>query len=344
MRASSTSILVMAATISSIMVFEVGCVEETAETSESTDNALVPSSTAAVREFADAADAPAYDGDGFSQVQILRVSDGMWLDAVAFEDAIGAARITFFGEQHQTAPVQALERWVLGKLAQRHPSELGLAMEHFQRGQQSVIDRYFAGEIDQATFEAESRPWPEYATYWRPLVEDAKALGRPLFALNVPKEVLNGLYAQFPTWPMDAFDAIPTTSAFDATIPARPLADWDATYQTWFESSFDYSAHGQAWGLSYDDALHYFTDLAQIRDETMALWTARALVTTPRLLVVAGDWHVQTRLALPDRVTRLGTPAAELVTVTTAHASRLTEVRGVTMDDRAVADYILVYR
>src|SRR5262249_26055536 len=143
-------------------------------------------------------------------------------------------------------------------------------------------------------------------------VEDARALGRPLFALNVPKEVLNGLYAQFPTWPLDAFDAIPTTSTYDATIPARPLVPWDATYQSWFETGFDYASHGQAMGLPYADALRYFTDLAHVRDETMALWVVRALERAPHLFVVAGDWHVRTGLALPDRVARLAPDASAI--------------------------------
>ena len=71
------------------------------------------------------------------------------------------------------------------------------------------------------------------------------------------------------------------------------------------KSSFDYAAHGHALGLDYPAALHYFTDLAHIRDETMAHWVASALVTRPHLFVVAGDWHIQTRRALPDRVRAL---------------------------------------
>jgi uncharacterized iron-regulated protein len=285
--------------------------------------------------------APAYSGEGFARAQIFRVADGVWLDEAELSQALRAADVTFFGEQHETAPVQALERWVETKVLAVH-ADAALAMEHFQSDEQPIIDQYFAGTIDQATFEAQSQPWPNYATYWRPVVEEARAAGRPLFGLNVPKEVLSGIYAQFPTAPQVAFDAIPTTSSYDGTLPTRPLIAWDASYRNWFETSFDYAAHGAGWGLTYDEALQYFTDLAHIRDETMAHWVVRALQTTPHLYVVAGDWHVQTRLAMPDRVTRLS-PSTTTLTVTTAHADRFESVQAVSEPGRPVADYIITY-
>src|SRR5262249_5138473 len=151
---------------------------------------------------------------------------------------------------------------------------------------------------------------------------------------------LDGIYGQFPAWPLDAFNGIASAAPLGDTIPARPLSNWDATYQGWFEPSFDYHAHGEQLGLNYPDALHFFTDLAHIRDETMALWVARGLESHPHLLVVAGDWHVQTRLAVPDRVARLK-PNARLVTITTAPSDHLDEVRNLEHAGRHAADYII---
>lgn len=319
----------------------VACAAEQSDSTESsTANIVQPPPP--VHEWTDKADAPAYDGTGFAKAQIFRVSDGLWVDESVLEGAIGASEVTYFGEQHQTAPVQALERWVMAKHATKH-ADGALAMEHFQADEQPVIDKYWANEIDQATFEMKSQPWPGYATYWRALVEDAKANGRKFYALNVPKEVLGGLYGAFPTWPIDAYDDIPATSAYNAFIPARPIAPWDMTYQGWFETSFDYASHGQGLGLDYNDALHYFTDLAQIRDETMALFVTKALDTSPHLFVVCGDWHIQTRLAVPDRVARIK-PATTSITITTAPAANVDDVRDVTHAGRAVADYIITYQ
>lgn len=323
-------------TITSALFCSVGCGSPSESEAAQSADIVKPA-----HEFATADGAPYYDGEGFSHAQILRLSDGVWLDEVAFGQALASVDVTYFGEQHQTAPVQALQRWVMKRLDTIHPDE-ALAMEHFQRDEQPIIDRYFRGEIDQATFEATAQVWPGYETYWRPLVEDAKAAGRPLFGLNVPKEVLSGLYGQFPTWPFEAFNDIPTSSSYDWTLPARPLIAWTNDYQGWFETSFDYEAHGSSLGLSYPDALHYFTDLAHIRDETMARSLVDALATTPHVFVVAGDWHIQTRLAVPERVTRIA-PTTSSVSITTAPAANLDDVRGITHAGRPVADYIITY-
>jgi uncharacterized iron-regulated protein len=310
--------------------------------------ALVPACSAptgdqesAAASLTERAEVPTYSGDGFTGAQILRLSDGAWLTDRELVDALAASDVAVFGEQHLTAPVQALEKWLLTKMIATVP-DLGLAMEHFQRDAQPVIDKYFAGEIDQATFEANAQVWPGYQEYWRQVVEVAHEAHRPLLGLNVPKQTLSGLYAEFPSWPLDVFDAIPNESAQAAFLPARPLPAWGATYQGWFETSFDYAAHGQGMGLSYADALHYFTDLAQIRDETMAHWVTRGLELAPHLMVVAGDWHVQTRLAVPDRVARMK-PDAKIITVTTTPADKLAELRAFSYQGRSAADYIIAY-
>ena len=75
----------------------------------------------------------------------------------------------------------------------------------------------------------------------------------------------------------------------------------------------------------------------------MAHWVAGARAEVPRLLVVAGDWHVQTGHALPDRVARLA-PDARLLTLTTAPEDRFDAVRAIRHGDRPVADFIVTYR
>ncbi len=331
---TSTTLLLRSALGSAACLLFVGCAAPVAG-----DGERQPSESALAEQGPETA--PRYDGEGFQGARILRVEDGSWLTVEAFAEALSAADVTLFGEKHQTAPVQALERWVFAAL-QGRDARLAVAMEHFQRDEQPVIDRYFAGAIDQATFEAQAQVWPGYATYWRPVVEDARAAGSHLLGLNVPKEVLSPIYGEFPEWPLDVFNRIASESAASAHLPPRPLAAWDATYQGWFETGFDYESHGQGMGLDYPAALHYFTDLAHIRDETMAHWIVRGLERHPRVLVFAGDWHVQTGLALSDRVQR-SAPAAKLLTITTAPDPDLEATRAFVHAGRRAADYVISY-
>ena len=94
---------------------------------------------------------------------------------------------------------------------------------------------------------------------------------------------------------------------------------------------------------SFAEALTYFTDLAHIRDETMGYFVAEELKKGGRVLTVAGDWHVQTGLALPDRAVRYAGDSPEAELVTTSPAASLEQVRAKSASGRKLARFVLVY-
>ena len=53
--------------------------------------------------------------------------------------------------------------------------------------------RYLAGSIAESQFLQESRPWPRYATDYRPLVEMAKSEGWTVVAANLPRRVASAV-------------------------------------------------------------------------------------------------------------------------------------------------------
>lgn len=280
---------------------------------------------------------------------IYELERDVYLDEAAFLTAIDEAPFVFFGEEHENAAVQALELWLLTQMTERH-HDVALAMEHFQHDQQPVVDSYLRGEISSDDFQARSQPWRNYARYWKPLVERMKAMGRPVVALNVPSEALQMIYGAYPRRPLDVFNGWGPDFKYDAAIAPRPIAQWSATYQSYFKGSFDYKAHGAKLGLSQPDALSYFTDLAHIRDQTMAYFCASSIgrADTRRVLVVAGDWHVRTGLALPDRVesyrerrSASGGPPYRLVTTSTL--DKLESIKSERVGGRRAADFVLVY-
>jgi uncharacterized iron-regulated protein len=57
----------------------------------------------------------------------------------------------------------------------------------FERDVQGTLDRYLSGAIAEDQFLKESRPWPGYATDYRPMVELAKHEGWAVVAANVPR-------------------------------------------------------------------------------------------------------------------------------------------------------------
>jgi uncharacterized iron-regulated protein len=101
---------------------------------------------------------------------------------------LGRADVVFVGEQHDSPSTHRLELALLEGLTRRGTS-LVLAMEMFERDAQPAIDGYVAGSETEEQFLRASRPWPRYATDYRPSLEFARAHRIPILASNVPRRI-----------------------------------------------------------------------------------------------------------------------------------------------------------
>jgi uncharacterized iron-regulated protein len=90
------------------------------------------------------------------------------------------------GEQHDDPATHQLESAILQGLLRRGVP-VTISMEMFERDVQPVLDRYLSGEIPESEFLKAARPWPRYATDYRPMVELARAHRWPVVAANVPR-------------------------------------------------------------------------------------------------------------------------------------------------------------
>jgi uncharacterized iron-regulated protein len=99
---------------------------------------------------------------------------------------VAKADVVFVGEQHDDPNTHRLEAAILDGLRRRGVI-VTLSLEMFERDTQAGVDSYLSGGITEAEFLAGSRPWPRYATDYRPLVELAKSQGWPVIAANVPR-------------------------------------------------------------------------------------------------------------------------------------------------------------
>ena len=101
---------------------------------------------------------------------------------------LARADVILVGEQHDDPNTHRLELAVLEGLTRRRVP-LVFALEMFERDVQPVLDDYLSGKISEDQFLAASRPWPRYATDYRPLVEFAKAHAIPVIASGVPRRI-----------------------------------------------------------------------------------------------------------------------------------------------------------
>lgn len=101
---------------------------------------------------------------------------------------VADADVIFVGEMHDDPNTHRLEAALLDGLQRRKRAPV-VSLEMFERDAQPALDAYLAGRISEEEMLKGSRPWPRYATDYRPLVEHAKAARWPVIAANVPRAI-----------------------------------------------------------------------------------------------------------------------------------------------------------
>ncbi|HEX7175938.1 MAG TPA: ChaN family lipoprotein [Pyrinomonadaceae bacterium] len=257
------------------------------------------------------------------------------LDAVV--EALSDADIVFVGETHDDAGAHLLEAELLrraharfaleGNAKERRP--VSLSMEMFERDVQIVLDEYLSGLISERHFLAASRPWKNYQTDYRPLVEFAREHKLPVIAANAPARYvsrvsqhgpasLSELTAEARSW-LPPLPFAPASrvyaekfNAFMGGAAARP-SQLPAAPATTANTPPPQTAHG--------GALHLL-DAQNLRDASMAHAIVEHLKRRERALVVHvnGTFHSEERLGVPEHVSRYRPKARTLVVTAVARA------------------------
>ncbi len=127
------------------------------------------------------------NSSGYTPERVFDAKEKKFSDFEAMLADLARAEIVFVGEQHDDPATHRLERAILEGLARRQRQVI-LALEMFERDAQKPLDDYLAGKLTEEEFLKVSRPWPRYATDYRPLIEMAKAHQWRVVAGNVPRK------------------------------------------------------------------------------------------------------------------------------------------------------------
>ncbi len=209
-------------------------------------------------------------------------------------DRLAQADVVCLGEQHTDPATHQLELTLLEALHQRVGKRLTLGMEMWERDVQPSLSAYLAGRTEESAFLKASRPWSNYQTDYRPLVEYAKANGIPIIASNVPQSLATAVGRRG----LDALkDVPPGQSATDISAPHD---------QAWTRfRAVMLSMGGDHGGMTMDeDTIARFYDAQVARDATMADSIVRTLDTTPGAFVlhVNGQFHSDYGDGIPRRI------------------------------------------
>ena len=107
--------------------------------------------------------------------------------------AINAADAVFLGEVHDDSVGHAVQMEVFRQAIAAYSGKrkIALSLEMFERDVQIILNEYLNGLITESQFLAGSRPWGNYKTDYRPLVELAREKKLSVVAANAPRRYVN---------------------------------------------------------------------------------------------------------------------------------------------------------
>lgn len=212
---------------------------------------------------------------------------------------LARADVVLIGEQHDDPNTHRLERAILEGLARRRVA-VTLSLEMFERDVQPSLDTYVAGTSAEEDFLKGARPWPRYASDYRPLVEFARSQHWPVVAANVPRRIAADV----------AKNGRPAMDALSADDRRFAASDVQCPHDTYFDRFAEQMGdHGSGSGGTGSEGPtdRYFWAQC-VKDETMAESIAAAsarLEGRPGVVVhVTGSFHSDFGDGTAERVQR----------------------------------------
>ena len=128
----------------------------------------------------------AQSGPGLDRVYVT--AKKQFVDVQTFVAEAARADVLFLGEEHDNIQTHQVELALLQALA-RQRGNIVVSLEMFERDVQEPLAHFAMGHTSEAEFLAESRPWPQYARDYKPIVDFAIAQQWSVVAANVPRPV-----------------------------------------------------------------------------------------------------------------------------------------------------------
>jgi uncharacterized iron-regulated protein len=270
--------------------------------------------------------------------RVFNASAGMFSDFEVMAANLANADVVFVGEQHDDPNTHRLEFAILEALARRGRQVI-VSLEMFERDAQEPLDHFLMGHMTEEEFLKVSRPWPRYATDYKPLVDFAIAKEWPVIAANVPRPIASEVAK-------GGLEVLQAKSEADRKLFAADLQcpTDDEYFRRFLQAMGGHPAEGAAADEARRTAERYYFSQC-VKDETMAESIAAAFTTgrtgdrRPIVVHFNGSFHSDYGLGTAARVKRR-LPNARLVATTVKPVATLDNIVP-SDDDRRVGDYVI---
>jgi uncharacterized iron-regulated protein len=259
--------------------------------------------------------------------QLIESKSGKSVTLAKMASKLRKADVIFFGEFHGNAVIHRLQAELLPQLYQAK-KRLIVSFEMLERDVQPDLDAYLAGSITEEEFLQRSRPWPNYATDYRSLLEFAKEKELKVIAANIPRWIA-GKVARGSLAALDDLDAD------DRMHVAIDIDTSEGAYKDSFLATMQMNGVHDRFG---DEQLYERLYQAQcVKDDTMAESIAQYRERYPKHTIIHfnGDFHSTRYLGTVERL-RNRMPKLKIAVISPVYADAKTKVK-----PREQADYII---
>ncbi|WP_139924198.1 ChaN family lipoprotein [Hymenobacter sp. DG01] len=239
---------------------------------------------------------------------------------------LAAADVVFFGEQHNDPMAHWLELQVTKDLLRLRQGQLVLGLEMFERDVQPLVDQYTTGELSDKEFEEQSRPWPNYATDYKPLLQLAKQQKFRVVGTNVPRRYAS----QVAKGSLAALNELPASEK--AWMAPLPLAvDYELPgYKNMAKMFGGDAAHAAG--------VQNIIQAQALKDATMAHFLNQARPEGHLLLHLNGAYHSDNHDGILAYL-RQQNPKLKVLTISTVSQEQLSKLD---KENQQKADFVLV--
>lgn len=243
---------------------------------------------------------------GQTDAATYRVFDakGNSVDLEKVLEAIGRNDVVFLGEYHDDAVAHQLQFDIYKAAIEKYAAKrkVTLSLEMFESDVQLVLNEYLADLITEKKFMDDSRPWGNYKTDYRPLVELAKEKKFEVIAANAPRRYVN-MVSRGGRGKLDSLSA--EAKKF---LPPLPYNKASEAYSAKFKALMGGAAEAS---MGLDNIL----DSQSLWDAGMAYSVAESLKKNKGSLVVHlnGGFHTEKRLGTVEHLHHYKSDAKALV-------------------------------
>jgi uncharacterized iron-regulated protein len=227
---------------------------------------------------------PAHAAEECAPASVWTIPGGGRIAAPDVYARAAKAQVVLLGESHDDADHHRWEMQTVAALSALRP-KLVLGFEMFPRRVQPVLDRWVAGELDEAAFLKAadwSQVWGFDAAFYLPLFHFARLNHFPMLALNVERELVRTVRAQ-------GLQAVAPEKREGVSEPAAASESYLARL---FQAYAEHPEKNAKVANRSDPQFRSFVQAQLIWDRAMAQALAAAVAGDALVVGIMGSRHV----------------------------------------------------